>query len=78
MPGDVISPEEGLRLPCDCLMISGTVIVDESTLTGESDPVFKAHVEKMDVIESLFLRTDQAAAKKNMLFSGTRIVQALP
>jgi cation-transporting ATPase 13A3/4/5 len=50
VPGDLIIPEEGLSLPCDCLMLSGTVLVDESTLTGESNPVFKSALENLSDI----------------------------
>jgi P-type E1-E2 ATPase len=47
VPGDIIVVEDGLRLPCDCLMMSGTVIVDESTLTGESNPIFKTGLKTL-------------------------------
>lgn len=35
VPGDVILvPPEGLTMPCDAVLLSGTAIVNESMLTG--------------------------------------------
>jgi magnesium-transporting ATPase (P-type) len=45
VPGDMIEiPEDGLALPCDTILISGSVIVNESMLTGESTPVIKVRM----------------------------------
>ncbi|XP_061444002.1 polyamine-transporting ATPase 13A3-like isoform X2 [Rhineura floridana] len=42
VPGDVLLvPPEGLTVPCDAVLLSGTAIVNESMLTGESVPVTK-------------------------------------
>ena len=36
VPGDVlVLPVDGCLLPCDCVLISGTAIVNESMLTGQ-------------------------------------------
>lgn len=36
--GDVISIQQGMRIPADCILISGTDIsVDESSMTGEPE-----------------------------------------
>ena len=40
VPGDVIEVPREI-LPCDCILLTGTVIVDEAMLTGESVPVIK-------------------------------------
>jgi cation-transporting P-type ATPase 13A2 len=41
VPGDIIRvPKKGL-LPCDCVLLSGEVLLNESSLTGEVDPVPK-------------------------------------
>jgi cation-transporting ATPase 13A2 len=41
VPGDVIEIPENLSMPCDFALLSGTCIVNESMLTGESIPVIK-------------------------------------
>lgn len=39
-PGDVVIVRSDMILPCDLLLMSGTAIVNESMLTGESIPGF--------------------------------------
>mmetsp|Transcript_19968 Transcript_19968/g.23157 ORF Transcript_19968/g.23157 Transcript_19968/m.23157 type:complete len:94 (+) Transcript_19968:456-737(+) len=41
VPGDVIVVPEGIKMPCDAILLSGQSIVNESMLTGESIPVIK-------------------------------------
>jgi cation-transporting ATPase 13A3/4/5 len=41
VPGDVIEIPEGYSMPCDLILLTGTCIVNESMLTGESIPVIK-------------------------------------
>ncbi|MFE1318669.1 cation-translocating P-type ATPase [Kitasatospora phosalacinea] len=42
VPGDVLAVEEGDRVPADARLLTGTVEVDLSTLTGESAPVVRS------------------------------------
>ena len=42
MPGDVLLIEEGERICADARLMTGTVEVDMSTLTGESVPVTRS------------------------------------
>lgn len=39
--GDILNPESGSIICCDCKIICGTIEVNESILTGESEPVLK-------------------------------------
>ncbi|EFP03539.1 hypothetical protein CRE_20087 [Caenorhabditis remanei] len=40
VPGDVlVIPPQGCMMYCDCVLMNGTVIVNESMLTGESIPI---------------------------------------
>ena len=39
--GDVICIKEGMRLPCDGVVLEGTALLDQSAITGESIPVEK-------------------------------------
>ena len=41
VPGDVIEIPENLAMPCDLVLLTGSCIVNESMLTGESIPVIK-------------------------------------
>ena len=45
VPGDLIEiPSEGYALPCDTVLIGGSVIVNEAMLTGESTPFIKVRM----------------------------------
>lgn len=66
VPGDILIFEDGDIIPCDCRIIeSNNLQVDESTLTGESNPVFK---------KECTLSNDTPLAERiNTLLSGTTI-----
>ena len=73
VPGDVFElPEDGKNVPCDCILLTGSVIVNESMLTGESTPILKAHLPKTN---NPFNYDED---NKYMLFGGTKIVQKRP
>ena len=70
VPGDIFElQDEGLAMPCDCLLIQGTVIINEAMLTGESTPIIKSQIPQ---IKDHF---NYDADKKYFLFAGTRIIQ---
>ncbi len=48
VPGDVIKITAASSIPADCIIISGSVLVDESMLTGESLPLSKCAPEVFD------------------------------
>lgn len=70
VPGDVIFLSEGERMPADCIVLEASSFsVDESVLTGETEPVMKISKEQ-------FASDDEAAAegeywKKYELYAGT-------
>ena len=69
VPGDVfILPKNGNSVPCDCILLSGSVIVNEAMLTGESTPIIKAHIQDMN--KKFDYKTDY----KHILYYGTNIV----
>lgn len=39
VPGDIVKLEAGRQVPADCEVVTGTLQVDQSGLTGESQPV---------------------------------------
>ena len=64
VPGDIVIVEEGDRVPADARLLSGSVEVNLSTLTGESQPVLRsaqlvdASVPKLEARELVFSGTD--------------------
>ena len=72
VPGDLYEiPNEGYILPCDTILIGGSVVVNESMLTGESNPVIKVRMTDTDEI----FDTKKSESDKYLLFAGTKIVQ---
>ncbi|XP_072264310.1 polyamine-transporting ATPase 13A3 [Pyxicephalus adspersus] len=77
VPGDImVIPPNGTVMPCDAVLISGTCIVNESMLTGESVPVTKTNLpdptnsrEEQDEIYSTEVH------KRHTLFCGTNVIQ---
>lgn len=48
--GDVVILKEGETVPCDLVVVSGSVIVNESMLTGESIPIIKASLTNSNTL----------------------------
>ncbi|OXB83138.1 UNVERIFIED_CONTAM: hypothetical protein H355_016702 [Colinus virginianus] len=78
VPGDImLIPSNGTIMPCDAVLLSGTCIVNESMLTGESVPVTKINLPNPseypkatgDEIYSLEVH------KRHTLFCGTNVIQ---
>jgi len=68
VPGDVIILQEGEKVPADARVISShNLSIDESMLTGESEPVHK--IEEIIKKNSLLLQE-----QKNMAFKGTYVL----
>jgi magnesium-transporting ATPase (P-type) len=65
VPGDLIQVAPACTIPADCIIVTGSVLVDESMLTGESLPLSKIAPEVFD--SRLY---DPATMKKCSLFSG--------
>uniref|UniRef100_A0A8C5N6Y8 Cation-transporting ATPase n=1 Tax=Gouania willdenowi TaxID=441366 RepID=A0A8C5N6Y8_GOUWI len=79
VPGDVIViPSNGTIMPCDAVLVSGTCIVNESMLTGESVPVTKTNLTNPGPAE-MGVETDGAynteEHKRHTLFCGTDVIQ---
>ena len=75
VPGDLISiPADGCTMTCDAVLITGTCIVNEAMLTGESVPVTKSALESPPSGEE-GAKYDPEGNKQNTLFSGTTVIQ---
>ncbi|KAL5014330.1 hypothetical protein ScPMuIL_008600 [Solemya velum] len=72
VPGDVlVVPPHGCIMTCDAVLITGTCIVNESMLTGESVPVTKTPLTQQED-EEIF---SPERHKRHTLFAGTHVVQ---
>lgn len=70
VPGDIIVlPMDGGIMACDAVLISGSCIVNESMLTGESVPVTKTPPNPSNHA------FEWASQKRHILYAGTTILQ---
>ncbi|KAM4770721.1 polyamine-transporting ATPase 13A3 isoform 2-T2 [Rhinophrynus dorsalis] len=78
VPGDImVIPPNGTIMPCDAVLISGTCIVNESMLTGESVPVTKTNLpdpspDSRGIENEIY---DTEVHKRHTLFCGTNVIQ---
>lgn len=72
VPGDVFEVAEGKTTPCDGVVLSGNIVADESSLTGEPLPIRKFPLRQQDA--TTYDR--MGASKISTIFSGTTISQA--
>lgn len=74
LPGDVFEIIEGKTVPCDAIILSGNIVIDESSLTGEPLPIRKFPLRSDD--HSIYQR--MGANKISTIFAGTIVSQAQP
>ena len=72
VPGDVIVVPNNNIMPCDAILLSGTCIVNESMLTGESVPIIKNPITNC---KKLYDPYDFDKTQKCTLFSETKVIQ---
>jgi cation-transporting ATPase 13A3/4/5 len=72
VPGDVFEVEEGKTTPCDGVVLTGNIVADESSLTGEPLPIRKFPVRRDDTTSY----DKMGAGKISSIFAGTTISQA--
>lgn len=70
VPGDIIKIPEQKVIPCDLILLSGTCVMNESMLTGESIPAIK---NSLPMTSEVY---DRVKDSKYTLFGGTKVVQA--
>lgn len=62
--GDLVLIQSGMTMPCDCVLARGSVIMNESMLTGEPMPITKVEAE-----------ADASSIRKvSMVLSGTQVL----
>lgn len=70
VPGDIFEVDCDMEiLPCDALLISGEVLLNESMLTGESIPVVRKSIPADEKL------SDNLDNKASILYSGTRLMR---
>ncbi len=69
VPGDIIEIPEGVKMPCDCVLLNGSAVVNEAMLTGESVPVLKTSLPATGDTY------DPDEDKKYTIYAGTEVVQ---
>lgn len=72
VPGDVIEVPENISMPCDLVLLTGSCIVNESMLTGESIPVIKSSLPFVSD------KYDHLIDQKYTLYGGTKVIQVRP
>lgn len=68
LPGDIIEVPNDSTLPCDLILLTGSAIVNEAMLTGESIPVLKNNIPLSNEIYS------DKNSGKHTLYGGTRVI----
>ncbi len=71
VPGDLVRVRPDSVVPCDLAIVSGTCVVDESALTGESMPTLKSACPR----EGVFYDCEHPIPR-HTLFAGTTVRQA--
>ena len=69
VPGDVVEIPEMCNMPCDFVLLTGSCIVNESMLTGESIPVIKNSLPFTNDVYS------PEQDSKYTLYGGTKVIQ---
>jgi cation-transporting P-type ATPase 13A2 len=70
VPGDIIVVPESTKMPCDAIQLTGSSIMNEAMLTGESIPIIKNPLPKIDKEQY-----DPDEDKNYTLYSGTEVIQ---
>lgn len=78
MPGDIVSVARGRDpshvVPCDLLILSGSAVVNEAMLTGESVPLMKEGISGLQESELKEPLAIKGSHKSHILFGGTRVL----
>ncbi|KAG9493957.1 hypothetical protein GDO78_001692 [Eleutherodactylus coqui] len=75
VPGDVLVLTGRFYLPCDSILISGSCVVNEGMLTGESVPVTKTPLPNINNSIPWKIHSGEDY-KRHVLFCGTEVIQA--
>ena len=72
---------ESTIIPCDALLLSGSCLVNEAMLTGESAPQPKESLSACEDLQAALRlsldSSDEAIWRKHVVYSGTTLMQQL-
>ena len=71
----VIVDEDVSTIPCDMILVKGQLIVDESSLTGESNPITKFPLPLTDANKNSLTNIEKQ--KSSVLFCGSKLSQVI-
>lgn len=71
VPGDIVVIPDETIMPCDLILLSGSCVINEAMLTGESAAVVKNCIVPCNEI---YNHKDFETAKKNTIYSGTQVI----
>ena len=74
VPGDIVEVTTG-TVPCDVGLVSGSVVVNESMLTGESLPIIKSPFDYEQADDKTFINFNRDG---HTVFSATSVMQLKP
>ncbi|XP_040284283.1 probable cation-transporting ATPase 13A4 [Bufo bufo] len=75
VPGDlIVLTGKRFFLPCDCILLRGSCIVNEGMLTGESIPVTKTPLDQVTDCTPWKIHSGEDY-KRHVLFCGTEVIQ---
>ncbi|XP_063772478.1 probable cation-transporting ATPase 13A4 [Pseudophryne corroboree] len=78
VPGDlIVLTGRKFFLPCDCILLRGSCIVNEGMLTGESIPVTKTPLDHVTSCTPWKVHSGEDY-KRHVLFCGTEVIQTTP
>ena len=68
VPGDVIEVPSGSKMPCDCILLNGSVLINEEGLMGEPKPILKTRLPPTDDIYNV-------EDRKHTIYAATEVIQ---
>eukprot|EP00917_Polyrhabdina_sp_WS-2016_P030677 GHVP01065435.1.p1 GENE.GHVP01065435.1~~GHVP01065435.1.p1 ORF type:complete len:351 (+),score=41.10 GHVP01065435.1:373-1425(+) len=72
VPGDIVKLSNIRTIPADLALIKGDVLVSESILTGESEPIFKKVFIEEDLLKC---KIESISRSRSTLFRGTTVIR---
>lgn len=76
-PGDIFEVDPSLLVvPCDCVLLNGETIVNESMLTGESVPITKSQIDITNKSQLEFMGDNiNLNLSRSYLYNGTKLLK---
>ncbi|KAL7066416.1 hypothetical protein ACR3K2_31410, partial [Cryptosporidium serpentis] len=77
VPMDVVLLSEGDNIQCDLVLVKGYLLVDESSLTGESIPVLKKPITANSNLNNINLKIEfcNPIYRDSILLAGTKVIK---